>query len=102
MTYKIIYDHDVDMGPVRPEGYPRYKHRRGEVDAEDLDRTLHVVQRKFESLNLQVPMFVVEDLLVAIWRWVVRVPRDWVQLFHRVATAIVFYRNMNVGHGPHD
>ena len=87
------------MGPVRPEGYPRHKRRRGEVDAEDPGRTLHIVQRNLESLTRQVPMSAVEDLPEAIQRRVVGVPRDWVWLFHRVSTVIVFYRNTNVGKG---
>ena len=45
MTYNIIDDHDVDMGPVKHEGYPRHKRRRGEADAEDPSRTLHAVQK---------------------------------------------------------
>ena len=100
MTYNIINDHDVDIGPVRPEGYPRHKHRRGKADTVDPDRTLHVVQRNLEGLTRQVPMAPVEDLPEAIQRRVVGVPRDWVRLFRRVTTAIVFYRNTTSGQGP--
>ena len=55
-------DHDTDIGPVHPEGYPRHKHRRGEADTEDPGRTLHAIQRNFEGLTRQVPMAVVDDL----------------------------------------
>ena len=95
-------DHDTNIGPVRLEGYPRHKRRRGEADTVDPDRTLHAVQMSLEGLTRQVPMAVVEDLLEAIQRRVVGVPRDWVRLFCRVASAIVFYRNMNFGQGPQE
>ena len=64
--------------------------------------TLHVVQRNLEGLNRQVPMAAVEDLPEAIQRRVVGVPRDWVRLFRRVATVIVFYRNTTSGQGPQE
>ena len=95
-------DHDTYIGPVLPEGYPWLKHRRGEVDTENPGRTLHAVQRNLEGLTRQVPMAAVEDLPEAIQRRVVGVPRDWVRLFRRVATAIVFYRNTNFGQGPQE
>ena len=88
-------DHDTDIGPVRPEGFPRHKRCRGEADTVDSDRTLQAIQRNLEGLTRQVPMAAVEDLLEAIQRQVVGVPHDWVRLFRRVATAIVFYRNTN-------
>ena len=90
-------DHDTDIGPVCPDGYSRHKRCRGEADTVDSDRTLHAVQRKLEGLTRQVPMDAVEDLPEAIQRRVVGVPRDWVRLFRRVATAIVFYRNTTSG-----
>ena len=96
------HDHDIDIGPVRPEGFPRHKHRRGEADTVDSDRTLQAVQRNLEGLTCQVPMAAVEDLPEAIQRWVVGVPRDWVRLFCRVATAIMFYRNTTSGQGPQE
>ena len=95
-------DHDTDTGPVRPEGYPRHKRRRGEADNEDPGRTLHAIQRNLEGLTHQVPMVAVEYLPEAIQRWVVGVPCDWVRLFRRVATAIVFYKNTNIGQGPQE
>ena len=95
-------DHDTDIGPVRPEGYPRHKRRRGETETVDPDRTLHAVQRNLKGLTRKVPMAAVEDLLEVIWRRVVGVPRDWVWLFCRVATAVVFYRNTNFGQGPQE
>ena len=69
-------DHETDMGPVRPEGYPWHKRRRGKADTVDLDKTLQVVQRNLEGLTRQVPMAAVEDLPEAIQRQVVGVPRD--------------------------
>ena len=90
-------DHDTDIGPVRPEGYPWHKRRRGEADIVDPDRTLQAVQRNLEGLTHQVPMAAVEDLPEAIQRRVVGVPHDWVRLFRRVATVIVFYRNTTSG-----
>ena len=95
-------DHETDIGPVRPDGCPRHKRRRGEADTVDPDRTLQAVQRNLEGLTRQVPMAAVEDLPEAIQRQVVGVPRDWVRLFRRVATAIVFYRNTNSGQGPQE
>ena len=94
--------HDTDIGPVRPEGFPRHKRRRGEADIVDSDRTLQAVQRKLEGLTRQVPMAVVEDLSEAIQRRVVGVPQDWVRLFRRVATAVMFYRNTTSGQGPQE
>ena len=95
-------DHDTYTRPVRPGGYPRHKRRRGEADTEDPGRTLHAIKRNLKGLTLQVPMAAVEDLLEAIQRRVVGVPRDWVRLFCRVATAIVFYRNTTSGQGPQE
>ena len=95
-------DHDTDTGPVYPMGYPRHKCCRGEADTEDPGRTLHAIQRNLEGLTRQVPMVVVEDLPEAIQRRVVGVPRDWVRLFRCVATAIVFYKNTNIGQGPQE
>ena len=43
MTYKIIDDHNADMGPVILEGYLRHTHRGGEADVEDPGRTLHAI-----------------------------------------------------------
>ena len=95
-------DHVSDVGPVRPEGLPRHKRRRGEAETVDSDRTLQAVQRNLEGLTRQIPMAAVEDLLEAVQRWVVGVPRDWVRLFHRVATAVTFYRNTTSGQGPQE
>ena len=95
-------DHDTDIGPVRPEGYPRHKRRKGEADTVDPDRTLQAVQRNLEGLNCQVPMAAVEDLPEAIQRWVVGVPRNCVRLFCQVATVIVFYKNTTSGQGPQE
>ena len=67
-------DHDTDIGPVRPGGYPRHKHHRGKVDTEDPGRILHAVQRNLDSLTHQVPMVTIEDLPEAIQRRVVGVP----------------------------
>ena len=100
MTYKN--DHETDIGPARPEGYPRHKRRRGQADTVDPDRTLQAVQRNLEGLTRQVPIAAVEDLPEAIQRRVVGVPRDWVRLFRRVATAIMFYRNTTSGQGPQE
>ena len=59
-------DHDTYIGPIRPEGYPRHKRRRGEADTEDPGRTLNAVQRNLEGLTHQVPMAAVEDLPEAV------------------------------------
>ena len=67
-------DHVSDVGPVRLEGLPRHKRRRGEAETVDSDRTLQVVQRNLEGLTRQIPMAAVEDLLEAIQRRVVGVP----------------------------
>ena len=95
-------EHVSDVGPVRPEGLPRHKRRRGEVETVDSDRTLQTVQRNLEQLTRQIPMAAVEDLPEAIQRRVVGVPRDWVRLFCRVATAVTFYRNTAAGQGPQE
>ena len=62
------HDHDTDIGPVRPEGFPRHKHHRGEADTVDSDRTLQAVQRNLEGLTRQIPMAAMEDLPEAIQR----------------------------------
>ena len=68
----------------------------------DFDRTLQAVQRNLEGLTRQIPMAAVEDLPEAVQRRVVGVPRDWVRLFRRVATAVMFYRNTTSGQGPQE
>ena len=68
----------------------------------DSDRTLQDVQRNLEGLTRQIPIAAVEDLLEAIQRRVVGVPRDWVRLFRRVATTVMFYRNTTSGQGPQE
>ena len=102
LVQHLKHDHDTDIGSVRPEGFPRHKRRRGEADTVDLDRTLQAVQRNLEGLTRQIPMVAMEDLPEAVQRRVVGVPRDWVRLFRRVATAITFYRNTTSGQGPED
>ena len=94
--------HVSDVGPVRPEGLPRHKRRRGEAETVDSDRTLQDVQRNLEGLTRQIPMAAMEDLPEAVQRRVVGVPRDWVRLFRRVATAVMFYRNTTSGQGPQE
>ena len=95
-------DHVLDVGPVRSEGLPRHKRRRGEAETVDSDRTLQAVQRNLEGLTRQIPMAAVEDLPEAVQRRVVGVPRDWVRLFRRVATAVMFYRNTTSGQGSQE
>ena len=102
MNYNLKNDHDTNIGPVRPEGLPRHKRRRGEADTVDSNRTLQAVHMNLEGLTRQVPMAAVEDLPEAIQRRVVGVPRDWVRLFRRVATAVMFYRNTTSGQGPQE
>ena len=81
------HDHDTDIGPA---------------DTVDSDRTLQDVQRNLEGLTRQIPMAAVEDLPEAVQRRVVGVPRDWVRLFRRVATAVMFYRNTTSGQGSQE
>ena len=59
-------DHVSDVVPVRPEGLPRHKHRRGEAETVDSDRTLQAMQRNLEGLTRQIPMAAMEDLPEAI------------------------------------
>ena len=68
----------------------------------DSDRTLQAIQRNLEGLTRQIPMAAVEDLPEAVERRVVGVPRDWVRLFRRVATAVTFYRNTTSAQGPQE
>ena len=95
-------DHVSDVGPVRPEGLPRHKRRRGEAEIVDSDRTLQAVQRNLEGLTRQIPMAAVEDLPEVVQRRVLGLPWDWVRLFRRVATAVMFYRNTTSGQGPQE
>ena len=101
MTYNFIV-HATDVGPVRPEGFPRHRHCRIEAEnvIEDPKRVIHAIQRNLEDLTHHVPMAAVEDLPEAIQRRVVDVPRDWVQLFRCVATSIVFFHDTYPGQGP--
>ena len=78
---------------MRPDGFPRHGRRgRGaEEAAADAERTLNNVQRHLARLSYQVSMAEIEDLPPDMQRHVVGMPRDWVCVFRRVATAIVSY-----------
>lgn len=56
-----LFDHDANVGLVRPKGLPRHGHHGREVERAEVetDRVLHVVQRNLESLTRQVPMVAV-------------------------------------------
>ena len=78
---------------MRPDGFPRHGRRgRGaEEEAANAERTLNNVQRHLARLSYQVPMAEIEDLPPDMQRHVVGMPRDWVRVFRRMATAIVSY-----------
>ena len=66
------------MGPVRPDGFPRHKHRRigAEEATAETERVLYAIQRNFVRLTHQVQMIAIEDLPKEMQRRVVGVPRD--------------------------
>ena len=73
----------ADVGPRRPEGFPhdRLRGRGHDIIGLDAKRTLQSIHTDFVRLTHMIPMAQVEDLLEAMQRQVVGVPRAWVQLF---------------------
>ena len=87
----------ADVGPWWLQGFPHHRQRgRGDnitgVDAEQMLQSIHT---NFVWLTYRVPMVQVEDLLEAMQRQVVGVPRAWVQLFRRLARAMVTFHDQN-------
>lgn len=66
------------MGPERPDGFPRHRHRgRGDEEmAVKTERVLYAVQRNLVRLTHQVPMIAVENLPEEMKCRVVGVPWD--------------------------
>jgi len=87
----------ADVGPRRPEGFPRHRQRgRGDdITGVDAERTLQNIHTNFVRLTHRVPMAQVEDLPEAMQRQVVGVPRAWVRLFRWLARAVVTYLDHN-------
>ena len=66
----------ADVGPQRPEGFPRHR-RRGvgdEIMGLDVDWTLQSIHTNFVRLTHRVPMAQVEDFPESMQRQVVGVP----------------------------
>ena len=61
----------------------------------DVERTLQSIHTNFVRLTHRVLMVQVEDLLEAMQRQVVGVPREWVRLFRRLARAVVTFHDHN-------
>ena len=85
------------VGPRLPEGFPRHRRReRGDdITNVDVERTPWSIHTNFVTLTHRVPMVQVEDLLEAMQRQVVGVPRAWVRLFRWLAKAIVTFHDHN-------
>ena len=63
-THSEIYHLCVDVGPWRPEGFPRHR-RRGRGDdimGVDAEQTLQSIHTNFVRLTHRVAMAQVEDL----------------------------------------
>ena len=75
-----IYHVYADVGPWRPDGFPRYRQRgRGhDIMGVDVEWMLQSMHTNFVRLTHQVPMAQVEDVPKAMQRQVVGVPRAWV------------------------
>ena len=61
----------------------------------DAEQTLQSIHTNFVRLIDRVPMAQVEDFPEAMQRQVVGVPRAWVQLFRRLARAVVCHHGQN-------
>jgi len=59
----------------------------------DAERVLQNVHGNLSRLTHRIPMVQVEDLLDAMQRQLVGVPRAWVRLFWCLTNAIVFYHD---------
>ena len=87
----------ADVGPWWHEGFPHHRQRgRGDditgVEAEQMLQSIHT---NFVQLTHRVPMAQVKDLLEAMQRQVVGVPRAWVWLFRWLARAVVTFHDQN-------
>ena len=71
-----IYHLFADVGPGRPEGFPRHRRRgrRDDIMGVDAEQTLQSIHTNFVRLTHRVPMAQVKDLLEAMQRQVVGVP----------------------------
>ena len=83
----------VGVGPQWPEGFLRHRqrHRGDEAVGGEAERVLQNVQGNLSHLTQRIPMVQVEDLLEAMQRHVVGVPREWVRLFWCLTNTMVFY-----------
>ena len=87
----------ADVRPQWPDGFPRHR-RRGRGDdivGVDVERTLQSIHTKFVRFTHRVSMAQVEDFPEAMQCLVVGVARAWVQLFRRLARAMVCYHDQN-------
>ena len=94
MTICHVY---VDVGPRRLEGFPHHRWRGigDDIMGTDAEQTLQSIHMNFVRMTQRVPMAQVEDLPEAMQHQVVGVPREWVQLFHQLARAMVCYHDQN-------
>jgi hypothetical protein len=60
------------------------------------ERVLHNVQGNLSRLMHRIPMVQVEDLLEAMQRQLVGVPRAWVRLFWHLTNVIVCYHDTHM------
>ena len=81
---------NADIGPVRPEGYPRMFVRP--VIGED-PGFIRVLEGKLAKLTQRVPTIRIEHIPIAMQEFVVGVPPIWLCLFRRAARAILVYRD---------
>ena len=68
----------------------------------DVEWMLQSIHTNFMRLTHKVPMAQVKDLLEAMQRQVVGVPQAWVQLFRRLARAVVTFHDHNPLPPPQD
>lgn len=104
----------TDVGPVRPTDFSRTRWRprpetvpaatvgpttvvavTGGPPAGEAERVLRWVERNLTALTRAVPMAEIEDLPPSMQPHVVGVPWTWVQLFWRLANAVVHYGRAN-------
>ena len=71
-----IYHAYVDVGPRRPDGFPRHQRRgRGdEIMSADAEWMLQIIHMNFVRLTHRVPMAQVEEFPEAMQHQVVAVP----------------------------
>lgn len=101
---------EIDVGPVRPVDFARTRRcprleaglaaaggpvAAGGPPVGEAHRVLHRVERNLTALIRAVPMAKIEDLPPAMQPHVVGVPRTWVQLFRRLANAVVHNNRAN-------